>query len=84
MRDHSPFERLAFIEQLSGAPPSHRVLATRDGRELYRGREASCRLIAEAYGDAWAWGDDSIGPVVVQPLTDERPASPPGSDPAGA
>ena len=78
-----PLERLAFIEQLSGAPPSHVVLAYRDGRELYRGREASCRLVAEAYWDAWAWGDDSIGPVAVQPLSDERHDSPTGSEPAG-
>ena len=77
-------ERLAFIEQLSGAPPTHCVVAQRDGRVLYQGRLASCELVKDAFWRDLVQGDDSVGPVEVQPLADERTNPPAGSDPAGA
>jgi len=61
-------ERLAFIEQVAGATPTHRVCATRTGDVLYTGPEAAARWVYEGFFIEFCWGVDDIGPVSLEAL----------------
>jgi len=65
----NPLEVLAMTEAIAGLPPTHRVVATRNGEVLYRGAKAEAEWIAQGYQKDFVTDHPmNVGPVIVEPI----------------